>query len=491
MPHSIDSLVAAARASLNENNSAAGSQQPRVRTALEIVGQYALYEDHSPHKRAEGKSIEALAAGINKVLRQAKGITWPELYAASDAGLHRRYCSPSQLNTYIRARKDDMLHKFDCTGMSDDDIDLCARHYVVWKEWRNTARLPGDAMRAAARKFSYLFESNASIAEDSEQREEAHLCYTGLHNYTAVQAFDFMHGLGRHSIRKLRSKHLLYVLPADPSQAFGIPDARALKNLAVVHGRLGRLLARCAPNCSPAEIQHLVNMERPGELVFLTSEEDVMKAYCSPQISSCMDRQLSCNQIHPALVYAECPNMAIAAISVEGMILARAVVNTYDCTFTTVYGDYAIKALLEEEGYTDDDYMDYEIRNLVDSYGRQVMPYIDGDNQYWDGTTNSDGTLITLSDHGDVQCQQTDGYAGHVFYCEYCEEGCADELVSVIHQGNWIEVCDSCRDRRFTYVERHHEYYHDDEVTHCATTDRNELLTDLIYNDETSEYELV
>lgn len=64
-----------------------------------------------------------------------------------------------------------------------------------------------------------------------------------------------------------------------------------------------------------------------------------------------------------------------------------------------------------------------------------------------------------------VYCEDCkDGRGGN--YCECCEEYVDEELYSVRdRRGNWIEVCEDCRDENFTYCECCGEYWPNDCTT--------------------------
>ena len=64
-----------------------------------------------------------------------------------------------------------------------------------------------------------------------------------------------------------------------------------------------------------------------------------------------------------------------------------------------------------------------------------------------------------------VYCEDCeDGRSGN--YCDCCEEYVDEELYSVRDScGNWIEVCENCRDEYYTYCDCCGDYWPNDCVT--------------------------
>lgn len=82
-----------------------------------------------------------------------------------------------------------------------------------------------------------------------------------------------------------------------------------------------------------------------------------------------------------------------------------------------------------------------------------------------------------------VYCEDCkDGRGG--YYCECCEEYVDEELYSVRDsRGNWIEVCEDCRDENFTYCECCGEYWPND----CTTEIDDRYYCDSCRNEYCSE----
>lgn len=82
-----------------------------------------------------------------------------------------------------------------------------------------------------------------------------------------------------------------------------------------------------------------------------------------------------------------------------------------------------------------------------------------------------------------VYCEDCkDGRGGN--YCECCEEYVDEELYSVRDsRGNWIEVCEDCRDENFTYCECCGEYWPND----CTTEIDDRYYCDSCRNEYCSE----
>ena len=83
-----------------------------------------------------------------------------------------------------------------------------------------------------------------------------------------------------------------------------------------------------------------------------------------------------------------------------------------------------------------------------------------------------------------VYCEDCKDGRGGGYYCECCEEYVDEELYSVRDsRGNWIEVCEDCRDENFTYCECCGEYWPND----CTTEIDDRYYCDSCRNEYCSE----
>jgi hypothetical protein len=70
-----------------------------------------------------------------------------------------------------------------------------------------------------------------------------------------------------------------------------------------------------------------------------------------------------------------------------------------------------------------------------------------------------------------VYCEDCDGGSHGEYYCECCEQYFDDELYSARdRRGNWIEVCEDCRDENYTYCDCCEEYWPNECVTEIDGT---------------------
>lgn len=158
------------------------------------------------------------------------------------------------------------------------------------------------------------------------------------------------------------------------------------------------------------------------------SVEDIVMVY-ERGPNSCMSG--SGWSIHPASVYAT-PDIGVAYCSVNGKIVARAVINMIDDSYSTIYGNvYLLENLLLKEGYTSGDICGCRLQvipldNGMDSY---VMPYIDSDDSVG---FSDDGEYFIVGEYG-YSCNSTNGttHDGHPCAC------CGDFIDE--NDGYWID----------------------------------------------------
>jgi hypothetical protein len=128
------------------------------------------------------------------------------------------------------------------------------------------------------------------------------------------------------------------------------------------------------------------------------------------------------------------------------IVTARAIINTKSKKFYTVYGDTALKTLLEQRNFTYDD--SYLLgQNLIKKQlnGYYIGPYIDGEydklNEYED--------KWVISENGSHIANSSEGYISKLYICPTCgmELDSKDALT-----GPHDEHCENCIEYYFVYA---------------------------------------
>jgi hypothetical protein len=171
--------------------------------------------------------------------------------------------------------------------------------------------------------------------------------------------------------------------------------------------------------------------------------------------------------VHPTRVYAG-PDLAVAYIGSLNDVSARAVVWPDKKLYTTIYGDtHRMETALGALGYaegSDSDFLGARLQRIEED-GKFVMPYLDmGD------FVDDCGDYLTITNHGDIGCRETDGYAegGERGYCEWSDARCdADDLSYIESVG--MAVCDDALSRDFFTCDIFDEYYPYDRSVEVIT----------------------
>lgn len=186
-------------------------------------------------------------------------------------------------------------------------------------------------------------------------------------------------------------------------------------------------------------IRNYQNLKRSaGQLLWAKTRLEVAEVYETGP-SSCMSYDVSeyyTDGIRPTEVYGtgEGGDVAVAYIKdLQGNITARAVCNMKDKKFPTVYGDDALRTLLEQEGFENDCYAldGCRILRLTNNKGDLIVPYIDGNNFPVNPNTvtvdNVDYVTVDVGGDDDWAGNYETGLAncegGYDYYCDCCGDG--------------------------------------------------------------------
>lgn len=254
-----------------------------------------------------------------------------------------------------------------------------------------------------------------------------------------------------------------------PSHEYGVRDRQ-------VRMKVGKYLTKYYSDVLTSEqIRAFANGEKGHDVKFGETEEDFRYVYAhGPR--SCMAGDF-CNisgDYMPTDVYAT-GEFKIAYIEpLTHSVLARAIVHEPTKTWVRVYGDegQTLADWLDSNGYTKESGWPEGTRllKIEDSYGRYVLPYIDGDVR---GVRHS-GSDWVLTDRGyDIYCDFTDG----VFDpdqgepCGDCGENCDpdDMYYSEYHDRSIGPCCiDNYREAIFT-SRGYTTWVHEDETIYCES----------------------
>lgn len=193
---------------------------------------------------------------------------------------------------------------------------------------------------------------------------------------------------------------------------------------------------------------------------------------------------------HPTEVYAH-PDNAIRLVvaEVDGRVAARALVNTEDRTYPSLYGSdwapharQALRRWLENQGYTQNDYALYGQHLLLIELqnGGYLCPYIDSGGLYVDLMSDS----LYISDDGDYDAPHDWGYMHEQNIapgendgepCDHCDERVDEDDLTETYCGD--RVCGSCLDHCYVQAlneDGYLEYYPED---HDDITDLGRYVT--------------
>jgi hypothetical protein len=224
------------------------------------------------------------------------------------------------------------------------------------------------------------------------------------------------------------------------------------------------------------------------------SEEDFIYAYTrglnvkseSSLHVSCMAKPASYfgTDDHPASVYAtgETPESLSIAYTIDPddpdhRVTARAVVWPYMRRFVRVYGDdeqfrYNLVNKLESMGYergSDFSGAILRVKTISRRSNIVLMPYIDGDAQFVDGSIDSEFFTITDRRRGAFAAASTGGQIQLMSCaCDHCGNGMDEDDSYDVDGERW---CESCYETDTTYCEYYDESYNNN-VTDFVTVIR-------------------
>ena len=205
-----------------------------------------------------------------------------------------------------------------------------------------------------------------------------------------------------------------------------------------------------------------------AELQITTDPQDIVRVYTRGP-GSCMGGKHSHDfrsDSHPAKVYGDSPDLALAYTGTTEEPIARSIVWPERKTYSRIYGNVALlQAMLENAGYRQGYPDGARVRAVQDGNGRYMMPYVDGiggarkDGAYfvfgrgpW-CTDRTDGLTSTGCDDDDddddgnvcANCETAIGY--DETYCQSCDDD------------RW--TCQRCDGESFDTSQQNHVADHD------------------------------
>ena len=216
------------------------------------------------------------------------------------------------------------------------------------------------------------------------------------------------------------SSYLRYLRVHTDSDCAGycllLPNQEERITLRFDYLKLGRAIKRCLPNANDELVKELTNSTLPGELTIDTDYDAWFDAYVRcPEWGSCM-HGVEYGDVCAFEVYVDSPDAAIARLySVDGKVIARAVVNYEKREFETVYGNSRLNSRLVKLGYTQTDaFTDgMHIKCIkTDDGDTLIAPYMDGDGTWCDAHNYEHGEWMQLGSFQPryIQLESTDGY---------------------------------------------------------------------------------
>ncbi len=207
----------------------------------------------------------------------------------------------------------------------------------------------------------------------------------------------------------------VYSDKGESSYVLHLPNQKYSPNLRVEYGKLGKVIRKSCPDISDEEVKGIANTYVAGEVEISNSYEAFEEAYNTVSYGSCME-QVQVNGTYAWEVYVDSPNAAVAILrNANGDMMGRAIVNTDDMQFESVYGNFQLCDKLKKMGYTrtsafSDGLLIRKI-TYIDDYDDLylIAPYIDGDGEYCSPTSVSDDDFMRLGCDGYICLDSTDG----------------------------------------------------------------------------------
>lgn len=245
-----------------------------------------------------------------------------------------------------------------------------------------------------------------------------------------------------------------------PSEEWGVADRQ-------LRVRPGRYLEQFAPHLTTVErdafCAKVKAIDDTNVVQFATTAEEIVRVYRNGP-NSCMSHQTSAyatDGTHPVAVYGNSDLQLAYLAGANGNngrnIRARALVWPDKKIHSRIYGDTALRYLLEALGYKKDSLAGAKVRAIRLTHDVYVMPYVDGI-----ATANHIGQYFVLCDsereEGEYLTQETNGTTdgNHdseepQYTCRNCENDVDDEG----------DLCQSCEDERHTCTYCDDEFFED------------------------------
>ena len=312
----------------------------------------------------------------------------------------------------------------------------------------------------------------------------------------------------RHAVDAISVLHQLHVSEEIPSQVAYYPTLRAWRDNKAVRTSLGKYLTKykdmfCLTESeikSMAEkYQSEINARAGWELKYIEHDDPNgwMRVYNSEDVRSCM------RGMNAVRVYAhEKSELRLAYLMAgDGKIIARCIVRDgtdNDKGWLRVYPDpngnsegrFLLDAI-KADGYVKQTNLNGALLQAIEEAGTYVCPYIDcGD----DGSQNVDVvrrdgvSYLQVTEGGDLDASETNGYAGQACSCDRCGDGGHEDDMTWI-ESEEICICSDCRDNNYVYAygSRYEEYFRTDE---CIEVGGTWYLMDTAHNHDIYQCEI-
>lgn len=271
--------------------------------------------------------------------------------------------------------------------------------------------------------------------------------------------------------------HFVHISEKDPMKVAYVPDAEKGKRDIYVVSTVGRYLTKYygEERLTALEIREWANKHRERwleqQVQFTETADDCERVYTQGP-SSCMSHSASHLGLtkHPARVYAG-PDTAIAYLTRDRKITARAVVNKHTKQYARLYGDELLATKLAKLGYSQRNHAldGAKLKYIEFKQGKQksfLLPYIDGAVQEVDIHTHDNKTYLLVTDGGAYDANGTTGYArlglDETFICDRCDEATPlDDAVAVYGDRR---VCPACSE---SYINAIVDYDGERELVHA------------------------
>jgi len=187
-------------------------------------------------------------------------------------------------------------------------------------------------------------------------------------------------------------------------------------------------------------------------------------------ISSCMshnsDHYGLDDDYHPLMAYEGSPDAALALLWDEskGRHIARAIVTldlhtSGEVAFYRSYGQVGSRNIFSGCGLSTSSDTSGMRLTKIDYEGDYLLPFVDGDTQH----AREDRDWLVVDEEGDLECDHASGRAQECgFYCNCCEDRCHGNFTYTTDG----DVCESCIDYSYVWLDSRGEYYRESDCTY-------------------------